>query len=65
VSAVDRVIGEALSGRRGQRWRVTGTDPRGEAFTITGYRSRHDAADFAAECNGNGGNVVVEKESTP
>jgi len=58
-----RSLTTALAGgpRPGPRWAVTGTDPRGEAFTTRPYRNRADAVDYAAEVNANGGRVKVRK----
>lgn len=59
---LERILTEAVHGRpAGPTWEVYGTNPRGESFTIGGYRRRFDAADFAAECNGKGGSVKVRK----
>lgn len=62
IKLIQDQITAALTGapRPPKRWAVTGTNVRGEHFTST-YRRRYDAADFAAEVNGNGGDVRVMK----
>jgi hypothetical protein len=64
MNVIEESISAAFSSRaRAQRqqsrcWVVSGTNSRGESFTMR-PTDRYSADDFAAEVNGNGGDVRV------